>query len=159
MWICEYVNMWIRRFLGLGFVDCLELWLLFYTVFIFHSSGALGSPDLLPSCSLVTFSMHITIILIISLTSIKFQPCPKSLLNFSTDQLINGSTDQRIHWYRYISGIQFLPVCIMYMGLCPEGAEGASYAMLTTFGNIALSCANSLGNVMASFWGKFDLTF
>ncbi len=45
----------------------------------------------------------------------------------------------------YISGIQFLPVCIMYMRLCPNGAEGASYAMLTTFGNIALVCANNLG--------------
>jgi hypothetical protein len=32
----------------------------------------------------------------------------------------------------YISGIQFLPVCIMYMRLCPEGAEGSSFAMLTT---------------------------
>ena len=32
----------------------------------------------------------------------------------------------------YISGIQFLPVCIMYMRLCPSGAEGASYAILTT---------------------------
>lgn len=52
----------------------------------------------------------------------------------------------------YISGIQFLPVCIMYMRLCPEGAEGASYAILTTFGNIALVCANSLGNVMSKVW-------
>ena len=24
----------------------------------------------------------------------------------------------------YISGIQFLPVCLMYSSLCPEGAEG-----------------------------------
>ena len=52
----------------------------------------------------------------------------------------------------YISGIQFLPVCIMYMRLCPDGAEGASYAILTTFGNIALVCANSLGNVMSKIW-------
>jgi len=52
----------------------------------------------------------------------------------------------------YISGIQFLPVCIMYMRLCPEGSEGASYAMLTTFGNIALVCASNLGNIMAGIW-------
>lgn len=52
----------------------------------------------------------------------------------------------------YISGIQFLPVCIMYMRLCPDGAEGASYAILTTFGNIALVAANSLGNVMSKIW-------
>uniref|UniRef100_A0A7S1TWA3 Major facilitator superfamily (MFS) profile domain-containing protein n=1 Tax=Phaeomonas parva TaxID=124430 RepID=A0A7S1TWA3_9STRA len=47
----------------------------------------------------------------------------------------------------YINGIQFLPVCIMYMKLCPGGSEGATYAMLTTLGNIALCVASSLGNV------------
>jgi hypothetical protein len=52
----------------------------------------------------------------------------------------------------YISGIQFLPLCIMYMRLCPEGAEGSSYAMLTTFGNIALVCASNLGNLLAGVW-------
>ncbi len=52
----------------------------------------------------------------------------------------------------YISGIQFLPVCIMYQRLCPEGSEGASYAMLTTFGNIALVCASNLGNMAAEIW-------
>jgi hypothetical protein len=52
----------------------------------------------------------------------------------------------------YISGIQFLPVCIMYMRLCPDGAEGASYSMLTTFGNIALVCASNLGNLLSDVW-------
>ena len=52
----------------------------------------------------------------------------------------------------YISGIQFLPLCIMYMRLCPEGAEGASYAMLTTFGNIALVCASNVGNLLSGVW-------
>jgi hypothetical protein len=52
----------------------------------------------------------------------------------------------------YISGIQFLPVCIMYMRLCPDGSEGASYAMLTTFGNIALVCSNNLGNMFSKIW-------
>lgn len=52
----------------------------------------------------------------------------------------------------YISGIQFLPLCIMYMRLCPEGAEGSSYAMLTTFGNIALVCASNVGNMLAGIW-------
>ncbi len=40
----------------------------------------------------------------------------------------------------------------MYMRLCPSGAEGASYAILTTFGNIALVVANSLGNVICKLW-------
>lgn len=52
----------------------------------------------------------------------------------------------------YISGIQFLPLCIMYMRLCPDGAEGSSYAMLTTFGNIALVCASNIGNQLANVW-------
>ena len=52
----------------------------------------------------------------------------------------------------YITGIQFLPVCIMYMRLCPDGAEGASYSMLTTFGNIALVCASNLGNLLSDVW-------
>lgn len=52
----------------------------------------------------------------------------------------------------YISGIQFLPMCIMYMKLCPDGAEGASYSMLTTFSNIAGVCSNNLGNIFAGIW-------
>jgi hypothetical protein len=52
----------------------------------------------------------------------------------------------------YIAGIQFLPVCIMYMRLCPDGAEGASYSMLTTFGNIALVCASNIGNMLSGIW-------
>eukprot|EP01035_Chromulina_nebulosa_P019522 gene19522-25419_t len=52
----------------------------------------------------------------------------------------------------YISGIQFLPLCVMYMRLCPEGSEGASYAMLTTFSNIAVICASNVGNYLASIW-------
>lgn len=53
---------------------------------------------------------------------------------------------------QYISGIQFLPLCIMYMRLCPEGAEGTSYAMLTTFGDIALICANNVGSMVSRIW-------
>ena len=45
-----------------------------------------------------------------------------------------------------------LQLCIMYMKLCPDGAEGASYSMLTTFGNIALVCASSLGTLAAGLW-------
>ena len=52
----------------------------------------------------------------------------------------------------YVSGIRFLPVNIMYMRLCPDGAEGATYALLTTFGNIAGICAGDIGNVLAGIW-------
>ena len=37
----------------------------------------------------------------------------------------------------------------MYTRLCPEGSEGASYAMLSTFGNIGLICASNLGSFLA----------
>lgn len=40
----------------------------------------------------------------------------------------------------------------MYMKLCPDGAEGSSYAMLTTFGNIALVCGSNIGNALAGIW-------
>ncbi|CAM9776430.1 unnamed protein product [Phaeothamnion confervicola] len=49
----------------------------------------------------------------------------------------------------YIQGLQFLPVCIMYLQLCPDGSEGATYSMLTTMGNIALVCASSIGTVLS----------
>jgi len=53
---------------------------------------------------------------------------------------------------QFLSGIQFLPCCIMYMGLCPKGSEGATYSMLTTFGNIALVVASSMGSWCAKIW-------
>jgi hypothetical protein len=52
----------------------------------------------------------------------------------------------------YITGIQLLPICVMYMSVCPAGAEGASYAMLTTFSNVALPVASSIGTYMAEIW-------
>lgn len=52
----------------------------------------------------------------------------------------------------YIQGIQFLPVCIMYTRLTPVGAEASTYALLTTFGNIALVCASSMGVLLSHIW-------
>jgi len=49
---------------------------------------------------------------------------------------------------QFLGGIQFLPSCIMYMSLCPSGSEGATYSMLTTFGNIALVVAMSLSSIL-----------
>ena len=58
--------------------------------------------------------------------------------------------DDVVTWY--INGIQILPVCVMYMRLCPDGAEGSSYAMLNTFGNIAWLCGNSIGTFLGQIW-------
>ena len=51
-----------------------------------------------------------------------------------------------------VSGVQFLPACIMYVALCPSGSEGSSYAMLTTFNNIALAVGGLFGNAFGDIW-------
>jgi BT1 family len=40
----------------------------------------------------------------------------------------------------------------MFLAMCPEGSEGASYAMLTTISNLANSVSNSLSGVFANVW-------
>ena len=40
----------------------------------------------------------------------------------------------------------------MFLGMCPEGAEGASYAMLTTLSNLAGTVAYSIAAAMANIW-------
>lgn len=81
----------------------------------------------------------------------------------------------------FVVGIQFLPLCVVYLKyvsrsrgmcmrvcgadmppssthpptsnrLCPGGSEGASYSMLTTFGNVALLSGNSLGTLFGRIW-------
>jgi BT1 family len=32
----------------------------------------------------------------------------------------------------FVIAVQFLPVCQMYISMCPEGTEGTTYAILTT---------------------------
>jgi hypothetical protein len=51
-----------------------------------------------------------------------------------------------------ISGMQYLPSCILYARLCPEGSEGTSYAILTTFANLTTLMGRNLGNVFGRIW-------
>jgi len=51
-----------------------------------------------------------------------------------------------------IISIQFLPMCTMYLGLCPEGVEGTTYSMLTTFSNVAGAVASDIGTLMTGIW-------
>ena len=46
----------------------------------------------------------------------------------------------------------------MYMGLCPKGSEGATYSMLTTFGNIASTVAGSVGTQFGGIWDVSNAT-
>jgi hypothetical protein len=51
-----------------------------------------------------------------------------------------------------VQGIQFLPVCRMYISMTPTGAEGTTYSMLTTLSNVSGTLAFSLGTVMSNIW-------
>lgn len=52
----------------------------------------------------------------------------------------------------FISGIQFLPTTIMMVHLCPEGSEGASYAMFTTVNNSALNLSGAISTQLLKIW-------
>ena len=53
---------------------------------------------------------------------------------------------------QFVAAIQFLPSVKMFLGLCPDGAEGASYAMLTTISNLAGTASYSIAGVCANLW-------
>lgn len=52
----------------------------------------------------------------------------------------------------FVAGIQFLPLTIMMVHLCPVGSEGASYAMFTTVHNAALVLSLSLSTALLGIW-------
>jgi hypothetical protein len=52
----------------------------------------------------------------------------------------------------FIQGIQFLPTTIMMVHLCPEGSEGASYAMFTTVNNSALNLSAAFSTLLLGVW-------
>lgn len=51
-----------------------------------------------------------------------------------------------------LSAIQFMPSCIMFAMLCPEGSEGVSYAFLTTIANLTASVAADIGSAFTLMW-------
>mmetsp|Transcript_3447 Transcript_3447/g.6340 ORF Transcript_3447/g.6340 Transcript_3447/m.6340 type:complete len:592 (+) Transcript_3447:89-1864(+) len=52
----------------------------------------------------------------------------------------------------FIAGVQFLPLTIMMVHLCPRGSEGVSYAMFTTMNNVALILSSNLGTLLLAIW-------
>ena len=46
----------------------------------------------------------------------------------------------------------------MYLALCPDGAEGASYAMLSAFSDMAKTGASNIGIIMAGIWNVSNST-
>ena len=52
----------------------------------------------------------------------------------------------------FVQSIQFLPACRMFLAMCPGGAEGASYAMLTTLSNLAGVVSYSISAALCDIW-------
>lgn len=52
----------------------------------------------------------------------------------------------------FVIAVQFLPMCIMYLGLCPPGSEGTTYALLTTWSNLAGSLAFDISTALTAVW-------
>ena len=51
-----------------------------------------------------------------------------------------------------VASILFLPVCILFASLCPDGSEGCVYAILTSFSNVAMLVAGTLSNLASHIW-------
>jgi len=52
----------------------------------------------------------------------------------------------------FVNGVQFLPTVIMMLALCPDQQEGATFAMFTTFSNIAGVIGGVIGNAAGQIW-------
>ncbi|CAM9611590.1 unnamed protein product [Ectocarpus sp. 6 AP-2014] len=59
----------------------------------------------------------------------------------------------------FVSSIQFLPVVQMYIAMCPDGAEGTTYAILTTMSNVSLAAAFTLGTLFTGIWDVSNEAF
>jgi len=86
-----------------------------------------------------------------------FFSCLQLVLVLDSDSL-GGATTQLLFamgsygMVMFVQAIQFLPACRMFLGMCPEGAEGSSYAMLTTLSNLAGTVAYSVAAALANIW-------
>lgn len=52
----------------------------------------------------------------------------------------------------FVAGLQILPLVMMYTTMCPSGSEGTSFAMLTTFQNVASSVSTLIGDNLTKVW-------
>jgi len=57
-----------------------------------------------------------------------------------------------------VSGIQYLPVIIMMLAMCPKDSEGASFAMFTTLSNVGMAVGMVAGNGLVGIWDCSNAT-
>jgi hypothetical protein len=58
----------------------------------------------------------------------------------------------------FVISVQFLPMTIMYLSLVPSGSEGTTYAMLTTWSNLAGSLAFDISTALTTVWDVSSAT-
>lgn len=52
----------------------------------------------------------------------------------------------------FVYGISYLPTIVMMVQLCPEGQEGASFALFTTVDNSAIHLASAISTSLLGVW-------
>ena len=57
-----------------------------------------------------------------------------------------------------VAAIQYMPMCILFSMICPEGNEGLTYALLTTLSNLAGSIASDIGSALTLIWNVDNTT-
>jgi len=51
-----------------------------------------------------------------------------------------------------LATMTFVPSILMFVAICPEGSEGATYAMLTTISNIGTTLSSDIGTLLLRIW-------
>ncbi|GAB5036228.1 folate biopterin transporter [Nannochloropsis oceanica] len=51
-----------------------------------------------------------------------------------------------------VDGFHIMPISIMYMGLCPGGAEGTALAAIQTFASLAVMMSSNIGLLFLRIW-------
>ena len=41
---------------------------------------------------------------------------------------------------------------LQYISMCPDGAEGTTYAILTTMSNVSMAAAQNVGTMFTGIW-------
>ena len=52
----------------------------------------------------------------------------------------------------FFIAVQFLPMCIMYLGLCLTASKGTTYAMFTAWNNLAGLLVFDISTVLTAAW-------
>jgi hypothetical protein len=62
-------------------------------------------------------------------------------------------------FFQFTMALQYMPSCILFVVLCPEGSEGTTYALLTTVTNLGGTVAADFGSWMTKIWNVSNSAF